>query len=178
VGPVLLLTSEPFKRPDIPGVAERLQCKSVVFTVSLRMYTRLSRAHRAIPVVLGAVTLAWVGMLLAWDVFPGFFPPHAHDFLAAFPLAMIAFAYLLYQSAHRPAPMEVVKASILAAAFLFWAANQFWPNLRQATLFNDIAIGLFVLDVFLVMIGWPESSPDESFAETFSKPSRRSGSSV
>jgi hypothetical protein len=108
-------------------------------------------------------------MLFAWDVFPRLFPTHAHDFLAAFPLAMIALAYLLYQSAHRPAPMEIVKAIMLAAAFLLWAANQFWPNLRQATLFNDIAIGLFVMDVFLVLIGWPASSPDESFAETYSK---------
>ena len=33
--------------------------------------------------------------------------------------------------------------------------------------FNDIAIVLFVLDVFLVIIGWPTTSPDESFAETY-----------
>jgi hypothetical protein len=54
---------------------------------------------------------------------------------------------------------------MLAVAFLFWAANQVWPNPRQAMIFNDVAIALFVLDVFLVMIGWPASSPDESFAE-------------
>ena len=80
---------------------------------------------------------------------------------------MIAIAYFLYQSAHRPPAMEFVKAIMLAAAFLFWAANQLWPDIRQATLFNDIAIALFVLDVFLVMIGWPTTSPDESFAETY-----------
>ena len=80
---------------------------------------------------------------------------------------MIAFAYLVYQTAHRPAPLEFVKAILLAVAFLFWAANQLWPDLRQATLFNDIAIALFVLDVFLVMIGWPATSPDESFAESY-----------
>jgi hypothetical protein len=39
-------------------------------------------------------------------------------------------------------------------------ANQLWPDLRQATLFNDIAIAPFVLDVFLVMIGWPAWLPD------------------
>jgi hypothetical protein len=59
---------------------------------------------------------------------------------------------------------------MLAVAFLFWAANQLWPDLRQATLFNDIAIALFVLDVFLVMIGWPATSPDESFGETYVAP--------
>jgi len=80
---------------------------------------------------------------------------------------MIAIAYLLYQSARRPAGKEFVKAMMLAVAFLFWAANQLWPDLPQATLFNDIAIALFVLDVFLVMIGWPTTPPDASFAETY-----------
>ncbi|MGA8654643.1 MAG: hypothetical protein WB586_00705 [Chthoniobacterales bacterium] len=131
------------------------------------MHKRLDRAHRAIPLALGVVTLISVGVLLAWHVNPRFFPARAHDFLAAFPLAMIAIAYLLYQRARRPAAREFVKAIMLAVAFLFWAANQLWPDLCQATLFNDIAIMLFVLDVFLVMTGWPASSPDESFAETY-----------
>jgi hypothetical protein len=132
------------------------------------MYIRLDRAHRALAVILGVVTLASVAVLFAWDAFPRLFPAKAHDILAAFPLALIAVAYLVYQAAHRPARLEVVKAVLLAVAFLFWAANQFWPDISQATLFNDIAIGLFVLDVFLVMIGWPGTSPDESFAESYS----------
>ena len=76
------------------------------------MYKRLDRAHRVIPLVLGVGTLINVGLLLAWDVNPKFFPATAHDFLAAFPLAMIAIAYLLYQSAHRPAAKEFVKATV------------------------------------------------------------------
>jgi hypothetical protein len=134
------------------------------------MYIRLSRTRRTLPLILGSVTLASVCLLLAWDAFPQFFPAKAHGFLAAFPLAMIALAYLVYQAAHRPARWEVVKAVLLAIAFLFWAANQLWPSLPQATLFNDIAIALFVLDVFLVMVGWPATSPDESFAETYEAP--------
>jgi len=134
------------------------------------MYIRLDRAHRILPVILGVITLASVVVLFAWDAIPRLFPARAHNVLGAFPLAMIAVAYLVYQSAHRPARLEVVKAILLAVAFLFWAANQFWPDLSTATLFNDIAIGLFVLDVFLVMIGWPATSPDESFAETYEAP--------
>lgn len=131
------------------------------------MYIRLDRAHRTLPLMLGVITLASVVVLFVWDAFPRLFPAKAHNFLGAFPLAMIAFAYLVYQTAHRPARMEVVKAIMLAVAFLFWAANQLWPDLSQATLFNDVAIALFVLDVFLVMVGWPATSPDESFAETY-----------
>jgi hypothetical protein len=133
------------------------------------MFIRLDRAHRALPAILGLVTLAGVGVLLAWDALPRLFPARAHGVLAAFPLVMIAFSYLIYQSAHRPAPLEFVKAVLLAVAFLFWAGNQFWPDARQATLLNDIAIALFVLDVFLVIIGWPAGSPDGSFGETWGK---------
>ena len=133
------------------------------------MFRRLDDAHRASSVILGLLTLAGVGVLLLWDAFPGRFPAKAHDVLGAFPLVMIAVAYLVYQSAHRPPPREWIKAVLLAIAFLFWAANQLWPDVRQATLFNDIAIGLFVLDVFLVMIGWPPAPVDESFAETLSE---------
>lgn len=134
------------------------------------MRLRLDRTHRALPVVLGAVTLSSVAALFLWDAMPTLFPSRAHDWLGAAPLALIAVAYLLYQSVRRPAAAEVFKAVLLAAAFLFWAANQLWPDAAAATLFNDIAIGLFVLDVFLVMVGWPASSPDESVAETYVEP--------
>jgi hypothetical protein len=130
------------------------------------MYTRLGWSRRTLPVLLGLAALGCVGVLLAWDLSPRLFPSRAHDLLGAFPLAMIAIAYLVYQAAHRPARKEIFKAILLAIAFLFWSANQLWPNLPQATLCNDLAIALFVLDVFLVMIGWPATSPDESFAET------------
>ena len=132
------------------------------------MYNRLDRGHRAASVVLGLSTLAGVGLLFVWDAVPERFPARAHDILGALPLALIAIAYLVYQAAHRPPFREWVKATLLAAAFFFWAANQLWPDLRQAILLNDIAIGLFVLDVFLVIVGWPATSKDESFGETTS----------
>lgn len=130
------------------------------------MYTRLDRAHRALAAILGALSLGSVAILFVWDAAPQLFPSRAHDFLGAFSLAMIAVAYLVYQAAHRPSGKELAKAVLLALAFLFWAGNQLWPESPYATLLNDIAIALFVLDVFLVIIGWPASSLDESFGET------------
>jgi hypothetical protein len=119
------------------------------------MSTRHDWDRRSVPVVLCVVTLVSVGVLLVWDVLPGLFPSRAHDFLAAIPLALIAGVCLVYEAVRRPSRSELVKASLLACAFLFWSANQLWPTLRQATLFNDIAIALFVFDVFLAMIGRP-----------------------
>jgi hypothetical protein len=135
------------------------------------MYMRLDRAHRLLAVLLGIVTLAAVAAVLFCDAFPRLLPGRTHDVLAAASLALIAVSYLIYQAAHRPAWREWIKAILLAVAFLFWAANQVWPNPREATIFNDIAIALFVLDVFLVMVGWPGASPDESFGETYGAPS-------
>lgn len=132
------------------------------------MYTGLGQSKRLIPAILGTVTLAGVAALLSSDAFPRFFPAGSHRLLAAFSLATITLAYLAYQIAHWPTAMEFLKGIMLAVAFLFWAANQFWPELSQASLFNDIAITLFVLDVFLVIVGWPRTSPDSSFGEAFS----------
>jgi hypothetical protein len=115
--------------------------------------------HRSLPVILCVFTLASVAVLLLWDMLPGLFPARAHEFLAAVPLAMIACACLAYEAVRRPARSEVVKAILLACAFLFWAANQLWPASHLATLFNDIAIALFVFDVFLAITGRPLPTP-------------------
>jgi hypothetical protein len=116
----------------------------------------LRRDRRSLPVILCVVTLISVGVLLVWDLAPGLFPAKAHDFLAALPLAMIACVCLLYEAVRRPSRSELVKAILLACAFLFWAANQLWPTLPHATLFNDLAIALFVFDAFLAMTSRPD----------------------
>jgi RsiW-degrading membrane proteinase PrsW (M82 family) len=116
------------------------------------------RARKLVPLVLGIVTLAGVVLLFVEDAAPRLLPARSHEVLAAFSLAMIACAYMVFQLAHHRPLAELVKTILLAAAFLFWAANQLWPSLPQASLFNDIAIGLFVLDVFFVIAGWPAGS--------------------
>jgi multisubunit Na+/H+ antiporter MnhB subunit len=130
------------------------------------MSTRLKQAPRALSVALVVATVASILVLFAWDRFPQSFPARSHDVLAAFPLALIAVAYLVYQIGNRPAPWEFVKGLMLAAGFLFWAANQFWPGVHQATLFNDIAIALFVIDVLLVIVRRPAAPPNDSVVDT------------
>jgi hypothetical protein len=115
-----------------------------------------------VPVLLAALTLATVVVLLAWDAVPQAFPARAHDLLGALPLGLIAVAYLVHERQRRPRRREFAKAVLLALAFLFWAANQLWPDAPQATLFNDVAIALFVFDVFLVIVGSPGGAPEAS----------------
>ena len=115
----------------------------------------MSRGSRSLSMVLGVVTLASLTPLLIWDASPGLFPARAHDVLAAVPLTVVALAYLVYQGLRRVAAVEFVKALLSALAFAFWALNQLLPDHPRATLFNDIAVTAFVLDVVLVIVGWP-----------------------
>jgi hypothetical protein len=116
--------------------------------------------RRIVPLALGILTLAAVVLLFIEDADPRLFPMGSHEFLAAASLAAIALAYLIFQWSQRRTFADLAKPILLAAAFLFWAANQFWPNLPQAGLFNDIAIGLFVLDIFLVIAARPAAKGD------------------
>ena len=126
------------------------------------MHSRLARANRAASVTLAIFALAGSGILFIWDAFSRRLSGTIHAFLAALPLVMIAVAYLVYQGAFRRPVREWINTAILATAFLFWAANQLWPDLHQAIIFNDIAIGLFIVDVFLVIISRSPVAQDES----------------
>jgi len=132
--------------------------------------SRLEAARRAVPVFLGVPALVSAAILLAWDAYPQLLPAEARDLLGALPLVFIALAYLAYEVIRRPGRAELFKATLLAVAFLLWAGNQFWSESKWSPLLNDLAIALFVLDVFFVMVGWPPGSPDEGFAEIYAGP--------
>jgi hypothetical protein len=114
-----------------------------------------SRALAALALSLGVLTLATAALLLLWNLAPGRFPARAHDLLGALPLAVVALACLAHQASRPWSWRDMLKASLLAAAFLFWAGNQLWPEHPRALLMNDVAIVLFVLDVVFVILGWP-----------------------
>lgn len=119
----------------------------------------MPRLLRNVSPLLGVATLVCVGALLVWDAKPDVFPPRAHDLLAALPLAAIAVVWILHRASQKPSRAAIVKAGILAVAFLFWAANQRWPESPRATLWNDLAVALFVLDVWLAVRERPRKLP-------------------
>jgi hypothetical protein len=118
----------------------------------------MSRGKPLFPLALGVFTLLSLVPLLLWDVSPGLFPARAHDVLGALPLTLVALAYLVFQAVRRVTALELAKTVLCALAFLFWALNQLLPDHPQATLFNDIAVAAFVVDLVLVIFGWPPSA--------------------
>jgi hypothetical protein len=124
----------------------------------------MPRSNLFLPLVLGVFTLLSLVPLLVWDASPRLFPARAHDVLGALPLTVVALSYLVYQAVRRVSLLEFAKTVLCALAFIFWALNQLLPEHPQATLFNDIAVAAFVVDLVLVMLGWPPparlSAPD------------------
>jgi hypothetical protein len=121
-----------------------------------------SRFERTLPASAGVLALLSVGALLICDASPRLFPANVHDSLATLPLVLAAISFLLLQAIRRARLAEWAKATILAVAFLFWGASQMWVDRAVAVLFNDMAVALFVLDVVLVIFGWPSDTIPET----------------
>jgi hypothetical protein len=101
----------------------------------------------SIGVAAVAVVLA-IGLLVA-DAIPDALGRESHALVSALPLALVALAYILHQPSRRPSLGQAVKAGLLCAAFLLWAAAQVRPSLPVAV--NDAAIALFVTDLALIV---------------------------
>jgi hypothetical protein len=108
---------------------------------------------RAVTILLVGVALLASGVLLALDTSPTFRGGDPRRVVSALPLVAIALACLAYHATWRPEPFDLLKRVLLSAAFLFWAANQLFPEEGWAPVANDVAIALFVLDLALILSG-------------------------
>ena len=103
--------------------------------------------------MLAVLALAFAAVLVVLDFSTGFLESPAHQVISGAPLAIIAVAYLVHQAIKHPSLLETLKAILLACAFLLWAAYQLSPRFPHIAVFNDLAIGLFVVDMVLVIGG-------------------------
>jgi hypothetical protein len=124
----------------------------------LRMVATSSPLQKVLRSVTAALMLLSIAVLLVCDAVPGLFPAKVHLAVAPLSLGLTAVAILLFYVTRRASFAEWVKALIVALAFFFWAANQLCTDVTIATALNDVAIALFVLDVVLVILGWPAGS--------------------
>jgi hypothetical protein len=140
----------------------------------------LRRLVSRLPLAIGSIAMLSLVPLLAWDVAPDRFPSRSHDLFGAGPLLAIAIAYFAQQLVQRPPLLGWMRAGIVVAAFVAWAANQYLPDNGLATLWNDIAIALFVIDIFFSLakapsigVTWPAT--DASSNADDAPPARLAG---
>jgi hypothetical protein len=108
---------------------------------------------RSVTVLLLALALGSSAVLLGLDASGEFRQSDARRVISALPLIAIALACLAFHATWTPEPLDLLKRTLLSAAFLFWAANQLFPTAGWAPVANDVAIALFVLDLALILWG-------------------------
>jgi hypothetical protein len=110
----------------------------------------MERPKRAdLPLALAALAVLALGPLLLWNVSPAAFGADAHDRLAPLPLGLVAASSLLHQLRGAASRIGRLRAVMLSVGFCLWAATQLWPAWPHALRLNDLAIALFVLEIFL-----------------------------
>jgi hypothetical protein len=110
---------------------------------------------RTLPASLATLALILVAPLALWNLTPHVFPERAHDALGALPLALVAAGYLWHRLSARPSKRQVIQTAMLSSGFLLWSATQLWPDSPHALRLNDLAILLFVSDLFLTITSPP-----------------------
>jgi hypothetical protein len=116
-----------------------------------------------LPSLLALAALVLVVPLAVWNLWPGPFPARAHQGLAALPLALISAGQFLHRLGRRPGRRQLLHATFLSTGFLLWAATQLWPDWPRALVLNDVAIALFVTDLYLGITGErPEAATSSS----------------
>jgi hypothetical protein len=74
-----------------------------------------------------------------------------HAPLSALPLLLAGASYAVLQAVLRPAPLELLRRLMLAAAFLLWGVVQLMPDGSLATDLGDLVIALYVFDLGLMV---------------------------
>jgi hypothetical protein len=129
-----------------------------VSTLAQRRLQRLGTAAYLLTACLTVLALTGAALVLGLDLRPGFLDSHAHRLVSALPLLAIAVGYLVLQLRLRPSPHELLKRALLSVAFILWSSSQLDPEAQWATIADDLAIALFVLDLGLVI--WDELHPE------------------
>jgi hypothetical protein len=91
--------------------------------------------------------------MLLPDIANGFEPSLRHQRAGAFALIFVGSSFICLQANLGACWMEVVKGLLLGLAFVLWGAEQFMPPGRGATVVDGLVIGIFVLDLGLVIWG-------------------------
>ena len=97
------------------------------------------------------LALTGVVALLVTDIVHhlSFSPLHAH--LDAWPLTAIGLSYIILQFAGNRNRADQVKGIFLGIAFLLWGGEQLVPPSQMATVMDEGAITIFVVDVSFII---------------------------
>jgi hypothetical protein len=106
---------------------------------------------------------SWVGLigLLCTDGIHRLHFTPAHQRLSALALIFIGLSYGVFQFAAVRRSSERLKGLLLATAFVLWGSEQFLPASPIMTLLDSVVIGIFVVDISLVIVDRLKNPPPD-----------------
>lgn len=113
--------------------------------------TTQKAALRALSRLFFILALAGIAVLLGTDIVQHFRYTDLHARLDAWPLIAVGLSYITLQIASDHSPADRAKGIFLGIAFLLWGGEQLIDRSRIATLMDEGAVTIFVIDVSLII---------------------------
>ena len=106
---------------------------------------------------------SWAGLtgLLMTDGFHHLRFTSTHQRLSALALIFVGLSYAAFQFAAVRKRTDRVKGVLLATAFVLWGSEQFLPASPLMTLIDSLVIGIFVVDISLVIVDRIRNPPPD-----------------
>jgi hypothetical protein len=117
---------------------------------------RLLRTLSGVLFGLALIALAW---LLLPDLWSGFRPSLRHQQAGALALMFVGSSFCCMQFSAGGRRKEMLKGLLLGLAFVLWGGEQFLPAGAAVTAMDSLVIGIFVVDLGLVIAGHLETPP-------------------
>jgi len=108
---------------------------------------------RNLSVFLLALSVVSFAILWKHDLQNGFLYDAAHLRMGSPPFIFIGLAFIAYQLSRSCPLRRRVKGLLLGAAFALWGSEQFLAASSWLTLMDNLVIGIFVVDLGIVMAG-------------------------
>jgi hypothetical protein len=117
---------------------------------------RLLRGLSGVLFGLALIALAW---LLLPDLWSSFHPSLRHQRAGALALMFVGSSFICVQFSTGGRWRDMLKGWLLGLAFVLWGGEQFLPPGAAVTAMDGFVIGIFVVDLGLVIAGHLETPP-------------------
>jgi hypothetical protein len=113
----------------------------------------MNRVFRSLSIFL--LTLSVISFAVLWqhDIQNEFRYDAAHLRMGSPPFIFIGLAFIAYQLGRSCSWHARIKGLLLGAAFALWGSEQFLPATRWLTLMDNLVIGIFVVDLGIIVAG-------------------------
>jgi len=113
----------------------------------------VKKSLRTFGGVLFALALGALGCLVLPDLWAGFHPSLRHQRAGALALMFVGSSFICLQFGMGGNWRGMLKGLLLGLAFVLWGGEQFLPPGSLVTAIDSAVIGIFVVDLGLVIAG-------------------------